>query len=237
VNAWRQVSSEDVQLLVAATRELQIRPRGNRWAHLSLCVLDAVYSINARYGGVVRVCHRYADHVDLTERLLPAADIARGVGAGQEEDIATFVDLGHRLGPDRLANEVLANRGRTSTRGGILKADDAIRYAEILTNAEIRRLDDVSDLLANPIALAAVEKVLRTVPGHGNGARLSYLWMLTGDDQNIKPDRMVLRWLASHLGRAVSVPEARALLPQIANHLGCTPWELDNAIWRRQSGT
>jgi hypothetical protein len=230
------VSSEDVQVLVAATRELQIRPRGNRWAHLSLCVLDAVYSINARYGGVVRVCHRYADHVDLTERLLPAADIARGLGPTREEDLTTFVDLGHRLGPDRLASEVLANRGRTSTRGGILKADAAIRYAEILTNAEIRRLDDVTDLLANPIALAAVEKALRTVPGHGNGARLSYLWMLTGDDQNIKPDRMVLRWSSNHLGRAVSVPEARALLSEVANHLGCTPWELDNAIWRRQSG-
>jgi hypothetical protein len=94
----------------------------------------------------------------------------------------------------------------------------------------------VADLLANPDALATVEEALRTVPGHGNGARLSYLWMLTGDDQNIKPDRMVLRWSSNHLGRAVSVPEARALLPQIANHLGCTPWELDNAIWRRQSG-
>jgi hypothetical protein len=236
VNEWERVSPEDVQLLVAATRELQIRPRGNRWAHLSLCVLDAVYSINARYGGVVRVCHRYADHVDLTERLLPAADIARGLGPRQEEDIATFVDLGHRLGPDQLASEVLANRSRTSTRGGTLKADAVIRYAEVLSNAQVRRLGDVTDLLANPDALATVEKALRTVPGHGNGARLSYLWMLTGDDQNIKPDRMVLRWSSNHLGRAVSVSEARALLPQIANHLGCTPWELDNAIWRRQSG-
>jgi hypothetical protein len=143
VNEWGRVSSEDVQLLVAATRTLQIRPRGNRWAHLSLCVLDAVYSINARYGSVVRVCHRCADHVDLTERLLPSADLARGLGPRQEEDIATFVDLGRRLGPDRLASEVLANRGRTSTRGGILKADAAIRYAEILSNAVVRRLGDV----------------------------------------------------------------------------------------------
>lgn len=236
MNEWGRVSSEDVQVLVAATRELQIRSRGNRWAHLSLCVLDARYSINARYGSVVRVCHRYADHVDLTERLLPATDIARGLGPQHEEDIATFVALGHRLGPDRLANEVLANRGRTSTRGGILKADAALRYAAILTNAQVRRLGDVSNLLANPDALATVEKALRTVPGHGNGARLSYLWMLTGDDENIKPDRMVLRWTSNHLGPAVSVSEARALLPQIANHLSCTPWELDNAIWRRQSG-
>ncbi|MGH3921395.1 MAG: hypothetical protein ACRDTT_00695 [Pseudonocardiaceae bacterium] len=70
-------------------------------------------------------------------------------------------------------------------------------------------------LLANPDVLAKVEGALRTVPGHGSGARLSYLWMLAGDDQHIKPDRMVLRWLSNHLGRDVGVPEARALMPQV----------------------
>ncbi len=135
-----------------------------------------------------------------------------------------------------MAGEVLGNRGRTSTRGGILKADAAVRYTEILADAGVQRLGDLADLLADPDILAKIEGALRTVPGHGSGARLSYLWMLGGDDQHIKPDRMVLRWLSNHIGRAVGVPEARALLPQVADHLGCTPWELDHAIWRRQSG-
>lgn len=230
------MSPSDVQILVAATSELVIRARGDRWTHLSLCVLDAVYSINARYGSVVRVCHRYADRVGLADRLLPAADIGQVVGTMREESVAAFVELGRRLGPDRLAGEVLDNRARTSTRGGILKAETAIRYAAILAGAGVQRLGDVAELLANPDVLAEVEGALRAVPGHGRGTRLSYLWMLAGDDQHIKPDRMVLRWISNHLGRDVGVPAACALLSQIADHLGRTPWELDHAIWRRQSG-
>lgn len=230
------MSPSDVQILVAATSELVIRARGDRWTHLSLCVLDAVYSINARYGSVVRVCHRYADHAGLADRLLPAADIGQVVGTRREESVAAFADSGRGVGPDRLAGEVLGNRGRTSTRGGILKADAAIRYAEILAAAGVQRLGDIAGLLANPGVLVEVEGTLRAVPGHGRGARLSYLWMLAGDDQHIKPDRMVLRWMSKHLGRDVGVQAACALLPQIADHLGRTPWELDHAIWRRQSG-
>ena len=138
-------------------------------------VLDAVFSINARYGGVVRVCHRYADHAGLTERLLPAADIGQVVGTVREEAVAGFAELGRGLGSARLAGEVLGNRGRTSTRGGILKAEAAIGYAEILADAGVQRLGDVADLLGNPDVLARVEGALRTMPGHGSGARLSYL--------------------------------------------------------------
>jgi hypothetical protein len=54
--------------------------------------------------------------------------------------------------------------------------------------------------------------------------------MLGGDDQHIKSDRMVMRWLSNHLRRDVRVPEARALVRQGAHHLGQTPWELDHAI-------
>ncbi|HEV2778257.1 MAG TPA: hypothetical protein VGX25_02550 [Actinophytocola sp.] len=228
--------SGDVQVLVAAASELVITPRRKRWAHLSLCVLDAVFSINARYGGVVRVCHRHAEHAGLTEPLLPVADVDQVVGTGRKEPVIRFVELGHQLGPEHLAGQVLRNRGRTSARGGILKADAAIQYAQILATAAIRRLGDVAALLVSPDTLTEVEAALRTVPGHGRGAHLSYLWMLAGDDQHVKPDRMVLRWLTHHLGRDVDVPEARTLLTQIANHLGHTPWELDHAIWRHQSG-
>jgi hypothetical protein len=63
----------------------------------------------------------------------------------------------------------------------------AIRYAEILSAAGVQHLGDVKVLLANPDVLAKIESALRTVPGHGSGARLSYLWMLTGDDSTSSP--------------------------------------------------
>ncbi|AWI30117.1 hypothetical protein DDW44_16070 [Streptomyces tirandamycinicus] len=85
--------------------------------------------------------------------------------------------------------------------------------------------------------LNAVERNLAGVAGHGSGARLAYLWMLLGDDSRIKPDRMVLRWLQSVLQRTVTTAEAIALIAEAAARLGCTPWELDHAIWESQRNT
>lgn len=45
------LSVDEQRAVTDAVRMLDIVPRKLRWAHLSLCVLDAVFSINARYGG------------------------------------------------------------------------------------------------------------------------------------------------------------------------------------------
>ncbi|MFC9786792.1 hypothetical protein [Rhodococcus sp. NPDC127528] len=61
--------------------------------------------------------------------------------------------------------------------------------------------------------------------------------VLIGDQQTVKPDRMVLRWLARH-GATVTVDSARTLLEDIARELSAseggpvTPWEVDHAVWR-----
>ena len=83
--------------------------------------------------------------------------------------------------------------------------------------------------------MAAVTEALRAVPGNGGSdVRLGYLWMLLGDDEVIKPDRMVLGWLEGVLGRRPTAPEARALIADTAGELGCTPWVLDHAVWQAQ---
>lgn len=76
------------------------------------------------------------------------------------------------------------------------------------------------------------------MPGEGgSGIRRGYLWMLIGDQQTVKPDRMVLRWLTRH-GATVTADTARTLLVDIAGQLTATtgqqvtPWEVDHAIWR-----
>ncbi|MEV6900384.1 hypothetical protein [Amycolatopsis sp. NPDC051372] len=216
--------------------ELTIEPRGVRWTHLPLCVLDAVFSINARYSGVLRVCRAYADHDALVDPMLPAAAADTVLGTDREHPVEALADLGRQLGAERVAGEVLRNRGRTSPRGGILKAAAAIRYSEVLTNAGVQRIGDVAELLADSDRLAETELQLAKLPGHGAGARLSYLWMLAGDDNHVKPDRMVLRWLQRHLDRPVTVPEARELLAALADCLRRTAWEVDHAVWRRESG-
>lgn len=226
----------DLDVLTSAAEALTITARGNRWTHLSLCVLDAAFSINAHYSGTVRVCERYAQRVKLPDFLLPADMAGHVVGTAREEPVSDLHALGRELGAQEFATDVLSNRGRTSPRNGVLKAEAAIRYANILTAAGVLRLGDVRSLLADPDELSVVESKLRTVPGHGQGARLSYLWMLAGDDNLIKADRMILRWLSDHLHRRVAEREAQVLVAELSGRIGCTPWELDQAIWRRQSG-
>jgi hypothetical protein len=58
--------------------------------------------------------------------------------------------------------------------------------------------------------------------------------MLAGDDQHVKPDRMIVGWLTGVLGRAVAVREAIQLVTAAADDIGKSPWELDHAIWKAQ---
>lgn len=229
----------EVAWVVVAVAELTIVPRADmsRWAHLSLCVLDAVYSIGARYAGVVRVCHAYAEHARLNPRTVAHRDIATVAGTPSEQPLDVFVADVHAVGVDRFAGEIVGHRGRTSARGGILKADAALRYAQTLFEHGVRRLSELHGVFADVDRFDELQAQLRRVPGNGAfDVRLGYLWVLIGDDDLVKPDRMVLRWLTRHTATPVDPATARELLPAVARVVGCTPWELDHAIWWAESG-
>jgi hypothetical protein len=62
--------------------------------------------------------------------------------------------------------------------------------------------------------------------------------MLAGSDDVVKPDRMVLRFLARH-GCPATPSEARGVLALLADDLSepsrpVTPWMVDHAIWKAQ---
>ena len=86
---------------------------------------------------------------------------------------------------------------------------------------------------------AKFEAEIRTIPGQRSGLSLQYFWMLTGSGHFIKPDRMVLRFLASALNRDVSAQEATKLLRAACQNLveryqNMTPRLLDHEIWKHQ---
>lgn len=87
----------------------------------------------------------------------------------------------------------------------------------------------------------AIDRALATVPGDGqDGIRRAYLWMLSGSDDLIKPDRMVLRWLARTSGCPATATDARDILVRVAKELTVrlrrpvTPWMVDHAIWNAE---
>ncbi|MDI9940326.1 hypothetical protein QM806_33675 [Rhodococcus sp. IEGM 1351] len=216
--------------IAAAVRDLDPQPRQRRWVSLAFCILDAVYSIGARYDTVVvPLVHRVATDFDITK---PSVGQATG-------DAPDPLPLGKFLGryPDEAGLVRATNKQRTSTRGGILKADAALRYARILHDHDVRTLQEGRELLADPVRLDTVETALRRVPGEGAaGVRRGYLWMLIGDEDTIKPDRMVLRWLATH-GVDTTPAQARTLLSGVADRVSSelgrrvTAWEIDHAVW------
>jgi len=219
----------DRDLVVAAANGLDIRPRGLRWTHLSLCVLDAVFSINATYRSTTNVCHRYAAHAHLVPLTPPDALLP----VGDQQRLDDFVaDVGDD--EQQFARAVLKNKGLTSTRSGVLKAAAARQYAEVLLDHGVRTLDDTTRAIEDLTLTVAIDHDLRAIKGHGQGARRDYFWMLVGDDHRVKPDRMVFGWLRKVLDRDVSYAEVVQLLGAAASTLGCTPWELDHAIWQTQ---
>lgn len=89
---------------------------------------------------------------------------------------------------------------------------------------------------------AAVNKHLRVTPGEGaHAVRRGYLWMLIGQEDLIKPDRMVLRWFKKH-GVGVDPIGARELIatlvPAVSTRLNrsVTAWEIDHALWSAGRG-
>ena len=214
---------------IAAIRDLDLKPRSHRWTSLTYCILDAVWSIGARYESVVvpvvrTVAKSLSDEEPLAES---------GRMPSDPVPLSSFVE--HITSGDALAS-LVGNRQRTSTRGGILKADAVLRYAEVFIAHGVDSLEDANKVLGDAELTQKIEADLRAVPGDGSaGIRRSYLWMLVGDDTRIKPDRMVMRWLVAH-GFNGGTEDAKSLIGQAAKDIGgdVTPWMIDHAIWTAQ---
>lgn len=202
---------------------------------LTLCVINAVFSINARYTAVQNVVQRYSEAYGL-RRVRP--DWTRLPATDEQESVAELCKKCAELEAERLADTVFRNRQRTSARGGILKADAVCRFAAALATHGINYLQDVPRAMASE----ALERDIRAIPGQRSGLSLTYLWMLAGSDDLIKPDRMILRFLGRALGRAVEPAEAQGLLAGAtallkSAHPHLTPRLLDYEVWKVESGT
>lgn len=227
------VDAAKFDVLVWAVVALDPQPRERRWVSLSLCIADAVWSIGAHYDNVV---------VPLVRKL------AAKFGVEQPT-----ISMSEPLGPDPLPLAELAdlsveelipltNRQNTSTRGGIRKADALLRHVHAFRSHGVRDLGDAIALFGDDERFAAVNTDLRKIPGEGaHAVRRDYLWMLVGQDDLIKPDRMVLRWFRHH-GVTVDPVGARdliaALVPAASAGLKrpVTAWEIDHALWNAGRG-
>ena len=205
-------------------------PNLDFYKSLPLCILDAVYSIGVKYSSTAKVTERYIEYYDL--------DISRGVAGANEHTIKDFLkNIKDAGGAKAFAEEVVHNRQRTSSINGILKAEACELVAKVFENHGINTLSDFE----NYDKKDELDKNILAVHGQASGVMLRYLYMLSGDDKRIKPDRMIQRFVEGFDPLIKNHDELQELVSGAAEVLkskypSMTPRFLDHIIWEYQKG-
>lgn len=200
---------------------------------LPLCVIDAVFSIGVQYAAVRKTVARYCSHFSLP---MFRADRGSPPSRDEQQSVTLFLQSFQEKGLEAMTTSVFGNRQRTSSRNGILKADAVFQFASVLQRNHVEHLQDMESKDS-----ALLEPEIRKIRGQGSGLSFQYFRMLAGSDSVVKPDRMILRFLESALGRPIAVAEAQPLLVSAIGYLrqSCpemTPRLLDHEIWKHQRG-
>lgn len=199
------------------------------YASLPLCVIDAVFSIGVRYESTERTvtefCARYRWPRD-------------GRGREKEHTISDFLGLlqSYENRWEEMANDVFRNRQRTSARSGILKAEATFRFSRVLQRFGIETFKDVqaSGLRDD------LRRSIKSIPGQASGLSYAYFLILAGNENGVKADRMVTRFVANALGVRNIVPDRAEELVRMASAAlrsdfpRLVPSSLDNKIWKYQ---
>jgi hypothetical protein len=207
-------------------------PTDYGYPSLTLCVIDAVYSINAHYNGVLNVIARYCTHCGISADW---PDYQRPATSEAQQPVSDLLARMKQHGAEAFTLNVFQNQQRTSTRSGILKGEAVYQFAQALERHHIEYVQDLPAVVAG----SSLEDAIFRIPGQSSGVSLRYFQMLAGSDDLIKPDRMILNFLASILNRPVSLLEAQEVLMAVSSELKpvypmLTPRLLDNRIWMYQ---
>jgi hypothetical protein len=225
------MKQNEVELLIAALPPLRDRGDESRLASLPLCVLDTVYNLGATSTSVDKLIARYCERYGLPHHRPSAGELPPREEQATISDLIAQID---EVGPERFAAEVLQNVRPTSPhRSAILRSEAALRMAHVLDDHGISVLQDMRGRSGDD----DLRRDLRAVPGQGPGTGVANLFMVAGDPDLIKFDRMVKRFLERVLGRRVSARDAQALLGEVAEWLGTTAGLVDYTIWEYESPT
>lgn len=190
-------------------------------AHLPVALIDAMVHTRLRPGEPsVPASERYCGHFGIARI---RADRWVLPPACEQESLSDLVGRCDRLGLDAMACEVLGFRPRRSGRG---RATSLLRATTVLRNMGIDVLQDMRVRSAQEMLEA-----LAPVPGFcANTARR--VLMYAGDDDFVRGDVHVRRFVARALGRgSVSPAAAEALVRDAAYELILSPRFLDREIW------
>lgn len=188
---------------------------------LALCIIDSIYSTGSHYSSVVNVIERYK--------------ASGGAQDGAQELARSIQNAG---GAREWATSIANNLKPAHTRPGAPLKAEIIEQAVALM--EELGIDTVPDLVAHVKDKPLDNEVLRgwkRLPSQSSGVTYNYLLILAGMP-SVKPDRMILRFLADALGEEADLDSPRAveLITETAKTMNVDPRALDHIAWRAASG-
>lgn len=196
---------------------------------LTLCVIDAIFSIGVKYESVKNVIDRYCQYFGI-QKLRQNVNIYPSTQS--QEKITDLIDRYEKLGEEFMRKHVYCNNQRTSTTNGFTKAQAVLEFCRVLNSYNVEYFQDLQNIVNNP----DFDEEIKKIPGQKSGISLSYFFMLAGDDQLIKPDRMIIRFLIETTGIEYTPHDAALIIKKLCQHLSShypsmTPRLLDHVIW------
>jgi hypothetical protein len=197
------------------------------YSSMALCVIDAVFSIGVTYTSTRNTVMRFCNHFQINR-------IGRPLETSKEFSIADLLAKYQQHGIP-IMTTIYNNKQRTSTRGGILKSEAVLHFAEALQKCGANSLKDIELVMGKE----KFEQQIQVIPGQGSGISLRYFYMLAGSDDHVKPDRMLIRFVEKAIGRQLSIEQTEKLVIDACKQLKMTyphltPRLLDHLIWNYQ---
>lgn len=199
---------------------------------LPLAVIDAVFSARALYPSVQNVVLRYCSKYELPIIRSPRDQLPP---PENQESVSGLILKMKRDGVPYFIEKVFENHSVTSGRK---KAEIVLELLEIFENLQIQNFQDIQRWLNQPAQQQQLIDAITSIHGIGE-ATYRYLLMLAGDEQMVKPDTMILRFINSAIAEKVNEAEAVSLIQAVSKQLllqypRLNPRLLDYIIWSWQ---
>ena len=199
---------------------------------LPLCIIDAVFSIGIRYSTTKQAVINFCNSQEIVRLRKHGSSYPV---ESKQLSIREFLDLYKIYNIEEMANSIYQNRCRTSARNGILKSEAVLKFAEVLYQHQINYFQDLSYFIGN----LELENSIKRIPGQKSGISTNYFYMLAGDENYIKTDRMIIRFIELCIKKKVNYHEANQLIKNAYQILKkdfplLTLRELDHQIWKYQ---
>ena len=198
-------------------------------AHLSVALIDTVFNPQLRYKKVVipiieRYCRRFGLRRTRTDRQnLPPVE--------EQETLRDLISHYEECGLEYMREEVFDAR-YCSPGTNITKAENILLAAAELQKIGIDTLQDAHEAsLERP---GEIENALIKLRGIA-GRTINMFLMYSGNDNFVKGDVHVCRFVEKALGRKASAAEAEKSVKDAAREFKISPRILDYKIWEYES--